>query len=1289
MLTDTQVGYLTPVQVRGLAVTTNNLHRLSAEQFSWLNRSQVQQLPYWFYPRLTSAQITLLTPDQIASIPSITNLSNIPSTTRAALTASQVQSLYVAELGVHLLTPAQQEWLSVQQVRSLPASQLSKLPPSKIPLLSDAQLRAINGPSLFSTWTDEARAALTMFQVWRLRVDLLGSTFLTDTQVAQLTTSQVRSLVPSTNNLTRLTDVQFSWLSKSQVQDLPYWFFPRLTAQQLQLLTTDQVASIPTVQNLANISPGVRAALNRVQIEALNVAKVGIHLLTPEQREWLTAAQVQSLSLSQLSHLPPSKALLVGRSQLSSINSPSLFGSWPADLRAALTLSQVWRLRVDLVGSTLLTDNQVAQLLSSQVRSLAPTTNNLSRLTDYQFSWLTAEQIQQLPYWFFPRLEPSQIPLLTVEQIASIPSTQNLEAIPADSRIALTEAQVQVLDVARLGVHLLTPEQQEWLTVDQVRSLPTSQISKLPPSKIPLLTTAQIRTIVSPSQFGAWPADARSALGPVQIWALRTDLLGSTLLTDIQVAQLSMAQVRSLPSTTNNLMRLTDVQFSWLTAAQIRQLPYWFFTRLTPAQIPLLTDDQVASIPSTQKLAEWSEAARAALTMSQVQSLDLARVGIRLFTPQQIRWLTNEQMQTIKPYEVYDLPYELSSVLSRDQVLSLSLEAYASLTRTPMEAEALANWQPMGAFEPAADGLAGDPRTEVEKQAILALVPYGAATHIAVKSGPWESPKTWSNGQAPGAGARVLIPEHSVVHFGTVMPAAIDTLRIEGELRFATDRTTLMRVDTIVVDTHGTLQIGSAAAPISSQFTASIRFPTSEPIDVQRDPKQLSRGIINRGRLVMHGAEVTPYLTLAEEPSKGDTTLQLTATPVNWNVGDRLVLAGTVAAGASDYRTEEVVIRAISGARVTIDPLRYDHKTPFGRDYSSYVANVSRNVILAGENENADPSVRPHLMFVHNPEVHLANIGVYGLGRTDKLRNIDPSTNVRGRYAVHFHRTGVDPDSVPATVRGSAVVGSPGWGFVNHQSHVVMEDNVAFQVRGSSFVTEDGNEVGAFRRNLSLLSVGSQETLDSRHDNHDFGHSGHGFWLQGPSVEVVDNIVAGSSGAAYVYYTTSSRVAFAPEHLEDLGLNAAAELIPVSAVPIKRFEGNEAIATWRGLELWHINRDLPEGESEIVDFASWNTRSIGIFVEYSSHLTLRDSVLLGPGPEYSAGIRVNRATRDVVFENLLVQDYGVGIVVPARGENVINGGAYLASQPVEYWDAAEPDRTIDFINSPVFLPTTP
>ena len=243
--------------------------------------------------------------------------------------------------------------------------------------------------------------------------------------------------------------------------------------------------------------------------------------------------------------------------------------------------------------------------------------------------------------------------------------------------------------------------------------------------------------------------------------------------------------------------------------------------------------------------------------------------------------------------------------------------------------------------------------------------------------------------------------------------------------------------------------------------------------------------------------------------------------------------------------------------------LKYDHPV-----MSGYVADVTRNATFESQNVT-DIGQRGHVMFMHNDDVHVDAAGFYGLGRTDKsipindpvlspdpdhpgqftLDKIDPTTgkrvmtpmldsngqpvvvngvtqmqpvctglNPRGRYAVHFHRTGIDEGDDPATIADSAVVDTPGWGIVNHSSNVNVDGNVVFNAVGTAYATEAGDEIGRFDGNIAIHSQGSGGVSDGRSNVQDFGHEGNGFWLQGGNVSVTNNIVAGQRSAGFVFY---------------------------------------------------------------------------------------------------------------------------------------------------------------------------
>ncbi|MEL6929811.1 MAG: DUF4347 domain-containing protein, partial [Cyanobacteria bacterium J06600_6] len=136
---------------------------------------------------------------------------------------------------------------------------------------------------------------------------------------------------------------------------------------------------------------------------------------------------------------------------------------------------------------------------------------------------------------------------------------------------------------------------------------------------------------------------------------------------------------------------------------------------------------------------------------------------------------------------------------------------------------------------------------EGHSSALLDLVPHSEATHIAIKNGHWFNPKVWKNGQVPGENANVLIPKGRVLWYGKKSTARLNTVRLDGRLRFASLRDTKMLVDTFVVSSEGNLKIGIENKPIQADKEAQIIFTSDKAIDTDWDTTQLSRGLISEG----------------------------------------------------------------------------------------------------------------------------------------------------------------------------------------------------------------------------------------------------------------------------------------------------------------------------------------------------------------------------------------------------------------------------------------------------------
>jgi hypothetical protein len=561
-----------------------------------------------------------------------------------------------------------------------------------------------------------------------------------------------------------------------------------------------------------------------------------------------------------------------------------------------------------------------------------------------------------------------------------------------------------------------------------------------------------------------------------------------------------------------------------------------------------------------------------------------------------------------------------------------------------------------------------------DMSAALNLTDDCYATAEAARSGNWSDPNTWQNGVVPSANANVVIPEQVAVTLDQ-STAAIHWILIDGTLQFASNADTNLVVDTAVVDVGGSLVIGTASDPISSQHRAAITFTANGPIDTTWDPNLLSRGLISMGNVSMYGAATTPYVALAGNALRGTTTLTLAQPPANWHAGDEVVLAGTFAKWNQD---EDLRIASMRGTQITLStPLAYDHTASNG--VPVYITDLTRNIVL----QSQDPSIignRGHVMFMSNAtNIHYAEF--LQLGRTDKSVPINSpqldangalipgtGTNARGRYAVHFHRVGTDPNTAAAVVDGSSVVGSPGWGYVNHSSYVNFTNDVAFDVSGASFVSEAGDEIGSFSGDMAIhsLGTGAEDFYDpSRVPLQDWGHEGDGFWMQGNGVSVTNNIAIGQAAAGFYYFIKP--------------FTAPLQDVVPSTTPLTHFSANLAEGCHYGTFLRY---ETNGGTVENLTVVNCIT---GYKQQYCTRITIQNSHLFGS--DYSDfGIFLPvEAAQGFVAKNDVVSGFPVGILFSEEYNQTVIGGIWNNHHNMEIPTSIMAGRRIT-ISNPIFTP---
>lgn len=591
----------------------------------------------------------------------------------------------------------------------------------------------------------------------------------------------------------------------------------------------------------------------------------------------------------------------------------------------------------------------------------------------------------------------------------------------------------------------------------------------------------------------------------------------------------------------------------------------------------------------------------------------------------------------------------------------------------------------------------------VQAQGPLSLLPVNQATHVVQSSGNWTSASTWQGGTVPNAQAKVLIPAGLTLTVDAEISTRIKIIRIQGKMAFSTTANTALKVETIIQDSTGELEMGTSTNPIPAGTTCKITI--TDEGDLVWSTSQFEKGLTLMGKTVAYGAQKDSWRKVTTNPGIGATTLSLSSAPTGWVAGDRIVITGT---DPTDAASDEVAtIQSISGSTVTLSqPLTKSHTTP-AADLFVHVANLSRNIEIVSESPTSNGGMdRGHIMWMHTLDVDFNYARLFQMGRTRKDKPIDDwyinendsivdstRTNIRGRYSIHFHRGGVSPNLTPAKVKGCVVEDDPGWAYANHSGFVHFDDNVSYNVIGGGFQTESGDELGSFTNNIAIRTVNPAYPLrlsaplnapDTREGSQDFAFQGDGFWIHGGGVSATGNIASGSSGHGFIYWPegliepVKSREAFRNTFLlSNLGLPTSVKTvqgevdIATGWVKIAGFKDNEAYSSTIGLSMFYLHttffNDISDYDPAYIDslhstfdgFTGWNIKREGIQLNFTERVSFKNIRLINDNVDTaSIGIKANhyRALEKLIFNEIDIQGFGTGIALPRQGEVTVNCG---------------------------------
>ncbi len=340
-----------------------------------------------------------------------------------------------------------------------------------------------------------------------------------------------------------------------------------------------------------------------------------------------------------------------------------------------------------------------------------------------------------------------------------------------------------------------------------------------------------------------------------------------------------------------------------------------------------------------------------------------------------------------------------------------------------------------------------------------------------------------------------------------------------------------------------------------------------------------------------------------------------------------------------------------------------------------------------------------HVMFMHQSDVVVRGATFHNLGRTNKNDTLDDFvrrdydgldaprawdaeagdhaaievapyrvTNPRGRYSLHVHRAGANGDAPRARVEGCVATGGAGWGFVSHDSRADFVRNVTFGLLGAGFVAETGNETGTWEENLAINTYGAAFNnprlepkglfryenddfeptilLEKRGSwkNHDFGHCGDGFWLQGKLIDMRNNVSANSGLTGFYYmFRAPDQIAVLPASLtEPLSVHDPAGIHPF-APGLNVFRGNRSIGDRCGLIMIGLGGGRSNDERSVLqDFVAWEVGQVGTYAEYYPGYTIRDSSFLASDSRDAhptEGVRFHKVQIDTVLADLEITGF--------------------------------------------------
>jgi len=245
----------------------------------------------------------------------------------------------------------------------------------------------------------------------------------------------------------------------------------------------------------------------------------------------------------------------------------------------------------------------------------------------------------------------------------------------------------------------------------------------------------------------------------------------------------------------------------------------------------------------------------------------------------------------------------------------------------------------------------------------------------------------------------------------------------------------------------GTLKVGTETCPLDLE--AHITLRGERPVE-SADHHVSDKGIVvhAQGTLDIHGKPYAPTWTRLQRTAFAGATVLELQQPVDWEVGQELVVVTTVHIDEREEHQNEVrTITEVNGDRFVslAEPLQFSHYG--GSEYSGEVALLSRSITIQGDEQSETSEYGGHIMCMQTSTCRLSFTKAFRMGQK----------NVMGRYPFHFHLMG--DVSGQSYFKGLSIHRSFFRALTIHAtSNTTASRCVAYDVLGSAVYLEDGVE---------------------------------------------------------------------------------------------------------------------------------------------------------------------------------------------------------------------------------------